>query len=448
VDPGCEVSGLRSGDEVLLASAGNVILYRSPYLAFSGGETAAFDRYVGTRLVLKVRDEEIVADPVGEAATTEWKPGDIARWDRSLFVVTEKIPGSEGAHLWLEQTPRETFDDIGGLDREIDMIKEALRVDFDRSEIGRKYGAQRPTCVLLYGPPGTGKTILARAATNWAATLTGGRRSYFMHIRPGQFNSMWWGEAERKWHECFRIAREAATRDPDSPVVIFLDEIDSVIPRRGRSVNGVDDRIVCTIADALSGLSDLPNICVIAATNRPDALDEALTRPGYRFGDQTITIPRPNRDAAREILSRHLPATVPCAVPGCDGPDARAALIAAVLSMIYAPNGVGEIARVTFRDGTVREILPRDLVSGASLAKIARSAIQRAALRDAAGGGEGLRCEDLLTATEEEMERAISLLTASSARGYLQNLPEDLDVVGVTPIRPKVRKAHRFLRIA
>lgn len=439
---------LQCGEEVLLASGANVILGRSPYRAFSGGETAAFDRYLGNRLILKSRDEEIVADPVGDAATAEWKPGDLARWERALYVVTERIPRSEGGRLWLEETPRETFDDIGGLDAQIEVIRNALGLGFERSDIGLKYCVGRVACILLYGPPGTGKTLLARAIANWLARLAGNRKSHFMHIRPGEFLSMWVGESERKLRECFRVAREAADRDPDLPVVIFLDEVDAVASRRGRSATAVDDRVVCALAEELSGFTERPNLCVIGATNRLDVLDPALTRPGGRFGDLCVAIPRPNRDAAREILLRHMPATLPCAVPGFAGDDARGALVDTVLSMIYAPNAVGEIARLTLRDGSVRSVQPRELVSGAALAKIVRSGIERAALRDAAGGGEGVRCEDLLVATEAEIERSVTLLTASNAQAYLQDLPEDLDVMSVTPVRKKARKAHRYLRIA
>jgi len=328
------------------------------------------------------------------------------------------------------------------------VIRNTLRLDFERSDIGRKYGVRRAGCILLYGPPGTGKTMLARATANWLATNAGIHKSHFMHVRPGEFATMWYGETERQWRECFRVARAAADRDPDLPVVLFLDEVDAVAARRGRSATAVDDRVVCAIADELSGFDERPNVCVIAATNRLDVLDPALTRPGGRFGDLMLAVPRPNRDAAREILSRHLPAALPCAVPGCVGEEARGALVDTVLSAIYAPNATGEIARITFRDGSARGIHPRELVSGASLAKIVRTAVHKAALRDAAGGGEGLRCEDLVAAAEEDIERVTSLLTASNARAYLQDLPDDLDVMSVTPVRKRVRKAHRYLRIA
>ncbi len=445
---GVDGEGLETGQEVLLASGSSVILGRSPYRSFSGGETAAFDRHLGTRLILKSRDEEIVVDAVGDAARAEWKPGDLARWERSLYVVTERIPPSEGNGMWLEETPRETFDDVGGLGAEVEKIRVNLRLEVERSDIARKYGLRRLRCILLYGPPGTGKTLLARATANWLATISGDGKSRFIHVRPGEFATMWYGETERRWRQCFRVAREAAERDPDIPVVIFLDEVDAVAARRGRSVTAADDRVVCAIASELDGFQERRNVCVIAATNRPDVLDPALTRPGGRFGDLSLAIPRPKMQAAREILRRHLPAGVPCAVPGLAGDEARGALLDAVLSKTYAPNAMGEIARITFRDGSRRAIHPRELVSGASLAKIVQTAIQAAALREMAGGGEGIRCEDLLSATEEEIDRSTALLTPSNIRAYLEDVPEDLDVVSVAPVRRKVRKVHRYLHVA
>ena len=134
------------------------------------------------------------------------------------------------------------------------------------------------------------------------------------------------------------------------------------------------------------------------------------------------------------------------AVTGLAGEEAREALVDAVVSKTYAPNAAGEVARVTFRDGSQRAIYPRDLVSGASLAQIVESAFEAAAVRDLKGDGEGLRREDVLSATENEIRRAVSLLRSTNVHAYLQDLPEDLEVSAVTPVKKAVRNAHRYLR--
>jgi len=201
----------------------------------------------------------------------------------------------------------------------------------------------------------------------------------------------------------------------------------------------------------LDGLEERGNVLVVAATNRADALDPALLRPG-RLGDAIVEVPRPGRDAAREIFGKHLPATVPLA--GEEGEtgegrrEALAAMVDAVLCRIYGPSGSGELAALTFRDGRRRSVTPRDLVNGATIQKVVQDATEGACLREVGGGSPGLRLEDLLDAVEEEFRRRASLLAPLNCHGHLSDLPQDVDVVNVELARPPVRRRHRYLRSA
>ncbi len=295
------------GDELLLSHERNFIFGKTESATFTCGDTAPFVRHAGEgRLVIKSRDEEIVvlaAPPLRDAAL---KAGDLLRVDRSAWVAYEKIDRPHDDEYFLEETPSETFESVGGLDREIESLKRSIELHFYHRETVCKYRLRRKKAVLLYGPPGTGKTLIARALANWLGCLSGTGRSRFINVKPAGLHSMWYGQTEANYREIFCAARAAGARDPEIPVVIFFDEVDSVAGERGRSSHQIDDRVANAFMAELNGLEDRGNILVITATNRRDTLDSALTRPG-RLGDLMLRIPRPGRKAARQIFEKHLP---------------------------------------------------------------------------------------------------------------------------------------------
>jgi len=168
-------------------------------------------------------------------------------------------------------------------------LKEAIEWPIKNPEIFISMGIEPPHGILLYGPPGCGKTLLARAiATESEAN--------FISIKGPEILSKWVGESEKAIREIFRKARMA------SPAIIFLDEVDSIVPRRGAGYtdSGVTQRVISQLLTELDGLITLQNVVVIAATNRPDILDPALIRPG-RF-DRLIYVPAPDAESRLEIL--------------------------------------------------------------------------------------------------------------------------------------------------
>jgi proteasome-associated ATPase len=288
--------------------------------------------------------------------------------------------------------------------------------------------------------------MLARALARWLAEESGGR-SRFLHVKPGALHSMWWGQSEANYREVFRVAREAAAADPQAPVVMFFDEIDSIGTTRGGGTrHRVDDSVMTSFMAELDGLESRGNVFVVAATNRRDALDPGLLRNG-RLGDLVLDIPRPTMASGRAILERHFSPSAPYATD-VETTDARRDLIDTAVSQLYAPNGAGEIATLTFRDGSCRPVQARDLVSGAMLAGIARAATERAVNREIEQDDAGIRRCDVLDAIVDELTTAVSALAPHNAHSHIAGLPQDLAVVRVEPVLSRPRRPHRFLSVA
>lgn len=186
--------------------------------------------------------------------------------------------------------PLVTFDDIGGLSKQVQKLREIIELPLLRPEIFRTFSIRPPKGILLYGPPGTGKTLIARAVANTV-------RANFYLISGPEIGSKYYGESEKRLRDIFKEAEKT------SPSVIFVDEIDSLAPSRDNTSTEVERRIVSQLLTLMDGLSPSDKVVVLAATNRPNAVDPALRRPG-RF-DREIEIPAPDAAARFEILRVH-----------------------------------------------------------------------------------------------------------------------------------------------
>ncbi len=182
------------------------------------------------------------------------------------------------------------YEDIGGLDDAKQKIREMVELPIRYPELFERLGIEPPKGVLLYGPPGTGKTLLAKAVANESD-------ANFISISGPELVSKFVGESEEKLREIFKNANEKA------PTVIFMDEIDAIAPKREEATNEVERRMVSQLLTLMDGMPPRGQVIILAATNRPEAIDPALRRPG-RF-DREIEIGVPNRNARKEILQIH-----------------------------------------------------------------------------------------------------------------------------------------------
>jgi proteasome-associated ATPase len=448
VGDGVDPASLCACDEVYLSQNQNMLLGRMQARpSWRSGETCSVKNMLGDgRLVVVCRGEELVVHAPPSLRGASLKEGDQVLCDLATGIALEHLERQATSHLFLETTPPETFADVGGLDAHIQRIKDALLLHWQNPQVAKKYQLPRTGAILLCGPPGTGKTLIARAFANFIGSLAPSGQSLFANIKPGELHSMWYAESERNYREMFRLAREKGTIE--RPVVLFFDEIDAIGSSRGQSHMRVNDTVLTSLIAELDGLHERGNVLVVAATNRRDALDPALVRPG-RLGDLVLEVPRPNRPAAREIFAKHLQAEIPfaCNGHGNDLAATRAEVIGACLARIYSPNAE-ELATVAFRDGSRRSVRPVDLMSGAVIANICRNAKRKACQRELSQSGEaGLTAEDLLLAIGEEFCSVARGITVFNCRQHLE-LPQDLDVVKVEPVARKVTQPQRFLQAA
>ena len=231
--------------------------------------------YFGGKLSFQVTG----VSPVGDAVLIT---------QRTVFAISEKREAQRGV-------PQVNYEDIGGIKDEIQKVREMIELPLRHPEIFEKLGVEAPKGVLLYGPPGTGKTLLARALATESS-------AHFIPIGGPEIMSKFYGESEARLREIFKEAREKA------PTIIFIDEIDSIAPKREEVTGEVERRVVSQILSLMDGLEARGKVIVIAATNRPNALDTALRRPG-RF-DREIEIKVPDKKGRYEILqihTRHMP---------------------------------------------------------------------------------------------------------------------------------------------
>ncbi|HEY7366844.1 MAG TPA: CDC48 family AAA ATPase [Nitrosopumilaceae archaeon] len=186
--------------------------------------------------------------------------------------------------------PRVTYDDLGGLKKEVHKIREMVEWPMRHPELFEKIGVEPPKGVLLYGPPGTGKTLLAKA-------VAGETNANFTYLSGPEIMGKYYGESEERLREFFKQAEENA------PSIIFIDEIDSIAPKREEVTGEVEKRIVSQLLTLMDGMKSRGKVVVVAATNRPDSIDPALRRPG-RF-DREIEIGIPDEEGRKEVLNIH-----------------------------------------------------------------------------------------------------------------------------------------------
>jgi proteasome-associated ATPase len=422
ISPAIELDSLRPGQEVMLNESLNVI----EALAYEEtGEIVIFKEFLedGDRaIVLGHTDEERVVRIAQPLKERRIRAGDSLLCDVRAGYVFEIIPKSEVEELVLEEVPDIQYQDIGGLGDQIDAIRDAVELPFMHPELFAEHDLKPPKGILLYGPPGCGKTLIAKAVANSLAKKVAERtgreegRSFFLNIKGPELLNKYVGETERHIRLVFQRAREKASEG--MPVIVFFDEMDSLFRTRGTGVSSdVENTIVPQLLSEIDGVERLENVIVIGASNREDMIDPAILRPGRL--DVKIKIERPDAEAARDIFTKYLVASLPLhhydlAEHGGDPETTCRAMIQRAIERMYDESEDNQFLEVTYANGDKEILYFKDFNSGAMIENIVARA-KKMAIKDFLETGEkGIRVQHVLAACIDEFRENEDLPNATT----------------------------------
>ncbi|MGA4842996.1 proteasome ATPase [Streptomyces sp. G45] len=412
VSPSVELDELRRGQEVMLNEALNVV----EAMEFERvGDIVTLKEILedGERaLVLGHTDEERVVRLAEPLLDVTIRPGDALLLEPRSGYVYEVVPKSEVEELVLEEVPDISYDKIGGLGGQIEMIRDAVELPYLYPDLFKEHELRPPKGVLLYGPPGCGKTLIAKAVANSlakkVAEVTGqpAGKSYFLNIKGPELLNKYVGETERHIRLVFQRAREKASEG--TPVIVFFDEMESLFRTRGSGVSSdVENTIVPQLLAEIDGVEGLENVIVIGASNREDMIDPAILRPGRL--DVKIKIERPDAEAAKDIFAKYLTERLPLhsddlAEHGSDKAATVHAMIQSVVEQMYAESEENRFLEVTYANGDKEVLYFKDFNSGAMIENIVGRAKKMAIKAFLEQNQKGLRVSHLLQACVDEFK--------------------------------------------
>jgi len=409
VHPEVEVDSIIRGQEVALNESLNVVLARAAEVS---GEVVVLKEVLEGRdraLIVGRADEERVCELAASLIGEKLRAGDHLLMDGRSGLLVERIPRPEVEELVLEEVPDVTYDDVGGLDEQIDAIKDAVELPYLYSEMFHEHDLQPPKGILLYGPPGCGKTLIAKAVANSLAQRVSERtgdttaRSFFLNIKGPELLNKYVGETERQIRLIFQRAREKS--EEGYPVIVFFDEMDSLFRTRGTGISSdIESTIVPQLLAEIDGVESLKNVIVIGASNREDLIDPAILRPGRL--DVKIKIERPDEESATKIFRQYLTADLPIAdteTSRYGGPDkAVEGMIVDAVDRMYAVDDGNRFLEVTYQNGDKEILYFKDFSSGAMIENIVRRAKKLSIKRQIESGEKGISTQDLLDSIRQE----------------------------------------------
>jgi proteasome-associated ATPase len=409
VHPEVEVDAIVRGQEVALNESLNVVLARSAEIS---GEVVVLKEILESKdraLIVGRADEERVCELAASLLGEKLRAGDHLLMDGRSGLLVERIPRPEVEELVLEEVPDVTYDDVGGLDDQIDAIKDAVELPYLYADLFHEHELQPPKGILLYGPPGCGKTLIAKAVANSLAQRVSERtgdktaRSFFLNIKGPELLNKYVGETERQIRLIFQRAREKS--EEGYPVIVFFDEMDSLFRTRGTGISSdIESTIVPQLLAEIDGVETLKNVIVIGASNREDLIDPAILRPGRL--DVKIKIERPDEESATKIFRQYLTTNLPIAdaETGKHGGPEKAVegMISAAVDRMYAIDDSNRFLEVTYQNGDKEILYFKDFSSGAMIENIVRRAKKLSIKRQIENGEKGISTQDLLDSIRQE----------------------------------------------
>ncbi len=381
-------------------------------------------------------------------------PGDEVLVEPNGKVAVDHFPKREARDYFFEEVPEIRWDQVGGQEEAIRLIRETIEHPLLHPEIYRRFDKKPIKGILLYGPPGCGKTLIGKATAynltkEYSQRVGHDVKEYFMYISGPKILNMWLGETERMVREIFRTAREKAQEG--RLVFIFMDEAESVLRTRssGRWLN-ISNTVVPQFCAELDGLVALENVVLILTSNRPDYIDPAVLRP-ERI-DRKVKVARPNRDASRQILGIYLHERVPLDPdelrrlgtqdPAC----ARERILDEAIEYLWRTTKDSEFLRVLLKSGATETLYRKDLVSGALLKSVVDRAKDLAIRRaiDEPDVPHGVSLADLKAAVDAEYRENEIFPKSDTQEDWLKLLDYEPDnVAAVRPVGGKESPAAR-----